>query len=487
MHCDCHVSSIRLVAVMSFAVAGVALGQSSVQLSLERLSLEPGSAWSSTVNSGDGLRGGHFVVSVLSHFEYEPLRLRVDAQTVGSVVTWRESAHVAFAWGVFDGLEVGAQVPFFVQHGDALGQFDVAPIAGAGVGMPVVRVRSTLLREDTGAPFDLGLSAAVGVPLGTVAALGRDPASGVTFAPRLGLGKRLSLLRVGAELGGEVREGPRLLDWSTQVAPASSLTGALTAATTTLPVQLGVDVRVTTAPVSSHWVVGAEVLGRLRVPLGQTGLSLDAFGGPGFGRLVGTPAFRAAVGLAWAPVFAPRAEASAEAPALRPRPVVALRDFDRDAVPDEDDLCPSFAGLERYSGCPFDGDALLAARADLADYLHQQVHFEFDSARLALDQDALSEAIALIEGVPESGVITIEGHTDAVGTVDYNQQLSVRRAESVRAALVARGVAPERLRVVGRGKAVPEAPNGDPEGRARNRRVRFIVEAQSLPEVARAR
>ncbi|MFT3709750.1 MAG: OmpA family protein [Archangium sp.] len=463
-----------------------ALAQQSIQLDLERLTLEPGSQWSPTVNSGDGLRAGQWAANVTAHFEYQPLRLRLGEATAGSVVAWRQSGHLSFAWGIFDGLEVGAQLPFFVQHGDRLAELE--PISGAGVGTPLLRMRFTLLREEDGAPFDLGLSGSVGLPLGTGAALARDPASGVSFSPRIGLGKELRFVRIGAELGGELREGAQLLEWTTQRAPASTFTGAFTAATTTLPVQLGFDLRITTAPTDEKWSTGAEFLAHARLPIGKTGLTLDAIGGPGFGKLAGTPAFRAMLGLTWRPSF-DRPWISPSLPALRRAPLVNLRDFDRDGVSDDRDLCPTFAGVERYSGCPFEGEALVAARAELSEFLTQEVHFQFDSAGVELDQDALAEAIDFIEGVPDSGVITIEGHTDSIGSDDYNQALSIRRAESIRAALIAKGVAPERLRVVGRGKSSPEVANVDATSRARNRRVRFIVEPSSQEqeqEVARA-
>lgn len=67
--------------------------------------------------------------------------------------------------------------------------------------------------------------------------------------------------------------------------------------------------------------------------------------------------------------------------------------------------------------------------------------------------------------------LRIEGHTDATGSPDANRSLSLRRAEAVRDALIARGVAAARISVSGEGGAQPVASNDDPAGRARNRRV----------------
>jgi outer membrane protein OmpA-like peptidoglycan-associated protein len=67
--------------------------------------------------------------------------------------------------------------------------------------------------------------------------------------------------------------------------------------------------------------------------------------------------------------------------------------------------------------------------------------------------------------------VTIEGHTDSIGGARPNQTLSERRAEAVRARLVAAGIAAARLKAVGYGAARPRETNSTIEGRARNRRV----------------
>jgi OmpA-OmpF porin, OOP family len=75
-----------------------------------------------------------------------------------------------------------------------------------------------------------------------------------------------------------------------------------------------------------------------------------------------------------------------------------------------------------------------------------------------------------------SQVVRIEGHTDSQGSSAYNETLSQRRAESVRAALVAAGVDPARVTAVGMGEAVPVASNATAAGRQQNRRVEIILE-----------
>ena len=71
-------------------------------------------------------------------------------------------------------------------------------------------------------------------------------------------------------------------------------------------------------------------------------------------------------------------------------------------------------------------------------------------------------------------MITV-GHTDSVGSDDYNQKLSLRRAEAVKAYLVSKGVDTARVYTEGKGETQPMADNATAEGRAKNRRVTVEV------------
>ena len=72
-------------------------------------------------------------------------------------------------------------------------------------------------------------------------------------------------------------------------------------------------------------------------------------------------------------------------------------------------------------------------------------------------------------------VIIAVGHTDAIGTDAYNQKLSIRRAEAVKAYLVSRGIEANRVYTEGKGERQPIADNRTKEGRAKNRRVEIEV------------
>lgn len=105
------------------------------------------------------------------------------------------------------------------------------------------------------------------------------------------------------------------------------------------------------------------------------------------------------------------------------------------------------------------------------------IRFEPDSARILPDgEPLLTQGLALLTLRPEM-TIEIVGHTDDRGSgPDYNQQLSERRAESVKQWFVDRGVDPERLEARGAGQAEPIADNETTEGRRLNRRIQFILQ-----------
>jgi outer membrane protein OmpA-like peptidoglycan-associated protein len=85
-----------------------------------------------------------------------------------------------------------------------------------------------------------------------------------------------------------------------------------------------------------------------------------------------------------------------------------------------------------------------------------------------------SVAEALSQQDPDSKMV-VEGHTDSQGTVTFNNELSQRRAQTVRDYLVVRGIASDRVTAQGFGSARSITDNGSPEGRANNRRVEIVV------------
>lgn len=102
------------------------------------------------------------------------------------------------------------------------------------------------------------------------------------------------------------------------------------------------------------------------------------------------------------------------------------------------------------------------------------IHFDFDKAVLKPAADPILNEVARKMQAEPSLRARIEGHTDNIGSDAYNMQLGQRRANAVRDALVARGIASHRLQAVSRGEREPIADNRTREGRAENRRVEII-------------
>jgi len=113
------------------------------------------------------------------------------------------------------------------------------------------------------------------------------------------------------------------------------------------------------------------------------------------------------------------------------------------------------------------------------------VLFDTGKSRLKPGAYATIDRVAnALKEVPSRSVV-IEGHTDSMGSDDYNQQLSQERALAVQSALMQRGVNGSRITATGKGEALPVASNDSSGGRQQNRRVEVIfAEGQPGPRVA---
>ncbi len=101
--------------------------------------------------------------------------------------------------------------------------------------------------------------------------------------------------------------------------------------------------------------------------------------------------------------------------------------------------------------------------------------FDFDKSVLKPEGKAkLDDLVSKISGINLEVIIAV-GHTDSIGSDAYNQKLSVRRAEAVKAYLVSKGIEKNRVYTEGKGKRQPIADNRTAEGRAKNRRVEIEV------------
>ena len=101
--------------------------------------------------------------------------------------------------------------------------------------------------------------------------------------------------------------------------------------------------------------------------------------------------------------------------------------------------------------------------------------FDFDKSVLKPAGKAkLDDIVSKVGGLNLEVIIAV-GHTDSIGTDAYNQKLSVRRAEAVKAYLVSKGIEKNRVYTEGKGEKQPVADNKTSEGRAKNRRVEIEV------------
>ena len=147
-------------------------------------------------------------------------------------------------------------------------------------------------------------------------------------------------------------------------------------------------------------------------------------------------------------------------------------DRDHDGVPDRLDKCPDVPGLPP-DGCPKKYTLVEVKKDRIA--IKQQVHFASAKWKVLPDSYPLLNQVAQVLKDYPAMKIAIEGNTDSVGAETMNMKLSQARAEEVRAYLVKRGIAEERLEAVGLGPTRPIASNKTESGRAQNRRTEFRI------------
>jgi outer membrane protein OmpA-like peptidoglycan-associated protein len=177
-----------------------------------------------------------------------------------------------------------------------------------------------------------------------------------------------------------------------------------------------------------------------------------------------------------------------------------IPDTDKDGINDEVDKCPTVPGVARYQGCPIpdtDGDGVndeedkcinekgpasnfgcpviseeIIKRVNLAA---KNVFFATASDKLLKQSNKRLDDVVTILNENPSYKVQIDGHTDSQGNDEYNMDLSNRRAASVKAYLVSKGIAESRLSSTGYGETKPVADNTKASGRAQNRRVEMTL------------
>jgi outer membrane protein OmpA-like peptidoglycan-associated protein len=186
-------------------------------------------------------------------------------------------------------------------------------------------------------------------------------------------------------------------------------------------------------------------------------------------------------------------------------------DRDRDGIYDVDDRCPDVAGFASdepaKNGCPIDSDgdgivdtkdACPSERGKATDdpktngcpvavrvegtqiVLLQQVVFETGRAEIKPDSfNLLGQVVSVLKEHPEIARVAVDGHTDNRGAEKTNITLSQRRALSVVRWLSEHGIDARRLEARGFGPRRPLSDNATEAGRARNRRVEFLIKKRT--------
>jgi outer membrane protein OmpA-like peptidoglycan-associated protein len=155
------------------------------------------------------------------------------------------------------------------------------------------------------------------------------------------------------------------------------------------------------------------------------------------------------------------------------------KDSDGDGLVDRLDRCPNEPGPPGSDGCPQKFKLIVVTNDKIE--LKQKIFFATDKTKILPRSFAMmNEVTAALRERPAVRV-RIEGHTDSRGSHDHNEKLSQGRAASVRQYLIDHGVDPGRMESVGYGPDRPIATNKTAAGREENRRVEFLIVADTAP------
>ena len=393
------------------------------------------------------------------------------------------TADLVGSLGLFGRLELGLGLPIHLVY-------DGDPYAGlaadAGVGDLRFVPKLAIVRSGTiEQHFMLGVALPVAFPTGNDAAF--RGAGGFTIGPSLLVAGHINKLGLGFDVGYRWRSEHPPLPYGDSIAldpwVSFNLTDALM-----LRAEMVAEKHVSTGMDGADFPI--ELLGGIEYRIG--GLAL--YGGASFGLTdgIGDPDFRIIAGVRYRKSSPDRQgyedsdgdkvlDKDDEAP-YEPEDEDGYRDDDGkpepdndgDGVLDGDDECPELKGEKDRDGCPShtyvqieNGQMIVIGK----------IQFETGSARIHKRSNVLLDQIAqAMDAHPQITKMRIEGHTDNVGDPPINQKLSEERANSVKEALVKRGVNDDRLVTKGVGETRPIAPNKTAGGRQKNRRVEFVIQ-----------
>ncbi|MDC0714125.1 OmpA family protein [Stigmatella sp. ncwal1] len=378
----CWARVLALTTVLA-GTAALAQPQGLPEIELERLTLNPSGKGSLLLGTGEVLNRGGYRFSLTGHYQKDPLVLFKDGEELGALVSQRVTAHLAAAYGLFNWLELGVQVPVLVtQGGDDLTAFGLEkPAEGLALGTPYLSVRFGLLSQADEQPVDLSIGAQVGLPLGSATALAKDGSPRII--PSVMVGRRFGLLRAALDAGLTLRSKIILVeDENIQDELGQELRLGAVLATTNEGVRGELNV-LTSVPFQRSGS-SVEALAGVRVPLSPA-FEGYALVGAGVGDGPGTPSFRGLLGVALVNTpfrcVAGGKHTAEQCPDLDDdNDGVAnladtcqgvgqgvrvdaqgcpVKDTDGDGIVDPDDRCPAVPGVAQFQGCPdADGDGI---------------------------------------------------------------------------------------------------------------------------------
>ncbi|MDY7228840.1 OmpA family protein [Hyalangium rubrum] len=367
---------VRLLALGTLLTGSAASAQLEglPQIELERITLNPAGTGSLLLGTGELLQRRGYRFSFTGHYQSDPLVVHENGERVGALVGSRLTGHLTAAYGLFNRVEVAAQLPLLLtQSGDDLtGRGLPKPASGPALGTPHLSVRLGLLSQRDENAVDLALGAQVGLPVGSASALARD--SSARILPSVMVGKGFGFLRAAADVGVMLRS-------STVLSPDENIQDEvgtmlrLGAAVATTGEGLRGELNLIAAVPFNREGSALEVLAGARLPLNAS-LEAYALAGIGLGEAPGTPIFRGLLGVAYggvppkcvaggdhAPEECPELDDDNDGVQNRDDTCVAqggrvdekgcpVKDSDGDGIVDPDDRCPEVPGLSEFQGCP---------------------------------------------------------------------------------------------------------------------------------------
>jgi outer membrane protein OmpA-like peptidoglycan-associated protein len=421
----------------------------------------------------------------------EPVVEREGDEVLSRPLERAASIDLLASVGLFGWAELGVHLPLQVVYdGDDYAAGGTMLSADGGVGDLRIVPKVVLLRSGSAASHVLvGFSVPTTLPTGDDEAL--RGAGGVTAEPRLTAALHGERLGFGVAAGYRWRaEHPVGLPYGDEIALGVMASFALVPDSLALQAELfggkqvGADVEGADFPI--------EALAGLIYSLTDS-WDLHAAAGLGMTDGIGDPTFRLVAGLRYSHRVPERhgfldrdgdglldkdddcpTEAE-DLDAFQDEDGCPEPDNDEDGVPDETDECPDLP--EEPGG---DGDGcpsrtyvkIVEGRIEVfGKVLFRTGSDEIEERSAPL----LDQLAAALRANPQVKRVRIEGHTDSTGDESFNQVLSERRARKVEEALEERDIDDDRVEIHGWGEAKPAAPNSSAAGRAKNRRVEFII------------